>query len=70
VKRYSVLKTDAAHNPQPGLMDSTFSNSFTKAQQLHGVSLSSFVASVSISSMIFAVEVLIYLVIRARLPDI
>jgi hypothetical protein len=52
------------------VVDSTFSNSFTKAQQLHGVSLSSFVASVSISSMIFAVEVLIYLVIRARLPDI
>jgi hypothetical protein len=51
-------------------MDETFGKSFAKAQQLHGVSLSSFVASVSLSALIFTVEVLVFLIIRKRFPDL
>jgi hypothetical protein len=52
------------------IMDLAFSSSFTKAQQLNGVSLSSFVASVSTSLIAFVLQVLVFLVIRKRLPDI
>jgi hypothetical protein len=51
-------------------MDESFGNSFAKAQQLHGISLSSFVASVSLSAVIFTLEVLLFLIIRQRFPDI
>jgi hypothetical protein len=51
-------------------MDETFGKSFAKAQQLHGVSLSSFIASVSLSALIFTVEVLVFLFIRKRFPDL
>jgi hypothetical protein len=51
-------------------MDEAFGRSFAKARQLHGVSLSSFIASVSLSAVIFTVEVLVFLVIRKRFPDL
>ncbi|KAI0569595.1 RSN1-7TM multi-domain protein [Pyrenophora tritici-repentis] len=50
-------------------MDESFGKSFAKAQQLHGISLSSFVASVSLSAVIFTLEVLVFLIIRKRFPD-
>ncbi|KAJ6201955.1 hypothetical protein J3E72DRAFT_182161 [Bipolaris maydis] len=50
-------------------MDDSFGKSFAKAQQLHGISLSSFIASVSLSAVIFTLEVLVFLVIHKRFPD-
>ncbi|EMD66414.1 hypothetical protein COCSADRAFT_169357 [Bipolaris sorokiniana ND90Pr] len=50
-------------------MDNTFEQSFTKAQQLQGISLGSFIASVSFSAIIFTLEVLAFLAIRKRFPD-
>ncbi|KAJ6280863.1 hypothetical protein J3E71DRAFT_178613 [Bipolaris maydis] len=51
-------------------MDNTFGKSFSKARQLHGVSLSSFIASISLSVVIFLLEVILFLTIRTRFPDI
>ncbi|KAF2818091.1 DUF221-domain-containing protein [Ophiobolus disseminans] len=51
-------------------MDLVLNKSFLKVQQLSGASLSTFMASISISTLVFALEVLIFLVIRKRLPDI
>jgi hypothetical protein len=51
-------------------MDLDLSKSFAKAQHLNGISLSSFLASISISFTIFAIEVLVFLLIRSRLPAI
>jgi len=50
-------------------MDEYFGKSFAKAQQLQGISLSSFVASVSLSAVIFTLEVLVFFIIRNRFPD-
>ncbi|CAN9176637.1 unnamed protein product [Alternaria alternata] len=51
-------------------MEEAFGKSFAKAQQLHGVSLSSFIASVSLSAVMFTIEVLVFLAIRKRFPDL
>ncbi|EUC27184.1 hypothetical protein COCCADRAFT_31268 [Bipolaris zeicola 26-R-13] len=50
-------------------MDNTFGKSFAKAQQLQGISLGSFIASVSFSAIIFTLEVLFFLIIRKRFPN-
>ncbi|KAF1967647.1 DUF221-domain-containing protein [Bimuria novae-zelandiae CBS 107.79] len=50
--------------------DLDFNNSFAKAQQLSGVSLSSFLASLSTSLAIFALEILVFFAIRGRFPEI
>ena len=55
---------------QTATMEEAFGKSFAKAQQLHGVSLSSFIASVSLSAVMFAIEVLVFLAIRKRFPDL
>ncbi|KAI1551660.1 integral membrane protein [Pyrenophora tritici-repentis] len=51
-------------------MDESFANSFAKAQQFYGISLSSFIASVSLSTVIFTLEVLVFFIVRKRLPDL
>jgi hypothetical protein len=51
-------------------MNESFGKSFAKAQQLHGVSLSSFIASVSLSAVFFSLEVLVFLIVRKRFPDL
>jgi hypothetical protein len=51
-------------------MDESFGKSFAKAQQLHGISLSSFIASVSVSAVLFSLEVLVFLIVRKRFPDL
>jgi energy-coupling factor transporter transmembrane protein EcfT len=51
-------------------MEEAFGKSFAKAQQLRGVSLSSFIASVSLSAVMFAIEVLVFIAIRKRFPDL
>jgi hypothetical protein len=55
---------------QTATMEEAFGKSFAKAQQLHGVSLSSFIASVSLSAVMFTIEVLVFLAIRKRFPDL
>jgi hypothetical protein len=55
---------------QTTTMEEAFGKSFAKAQQLHGVSLSSFIASVSFSAVMFTIEVLVFLAIRKRFPDL
>lgn len=44
--------------------------SFGKAVDLRGVSLSSFLASISASTALFAVEVFVFFIIRGRFPEI
>ncbi|KAJ6199988.1 hypothetical protein J3E72DRAFT_393450 [Bipolaris maydis] len=51
-------------------MDDTFEKSFSKANQLYGASLSSFIASIFLSVIIFLLEVILFLTIRTRFPDI
>jgi hypothetical protein len=51
-------------------MDESFGKSFAKAQQLHGISLSSFIASVSLSAVIFTLEVLVFFFVRKHFPDL
>jgi hypothetical protein len=51
-------------------MDESFGNSFAKAQQFYGISLSSFIASISLSATIFTVEVLVFFIVRTRFPDL
>jgi hypothetical protein len=51
-------------------MDESFRKSFGKAQQLQGISLCSFVASVSLSAVIFTLEVVVFLIVRKRFPDL
>ena len=55
---------------QTATMEEAFGKSFAKAQQLHGVSLSSFIASVSLSAVMFTIEVLVFLAIRKCFPDL
>lgn len=45
-------------------------DSFRKASQLRGVSLSTFLASISTSIAVFAAEVLLYFCLRRRIPSI
>ena len=52
------------------LADLDINRSFAKAQQLSGASLSSFLASLSTSLALFALEVLVFFVIRGRFPEI
>jgi hypothetical protein len=65
IRVYSV-GTDKKTNA----MDESFGKSFAKAQQLHGISLGSFIASVSFSAVIFSLEVLVFLIVRKRFPDL
>jgi hypothetical protein len=51
-------------------IDESFANLFAKAKQFYGISLSSFIASVSLSTAIFTLEVLVFFIIRKRLPDL
>jgi hypothetical protein len=51
-------------------MDEPFGKSFAKAQQLHGISLNSFIASISLSAVLFSLEVLVFLIIRKHFPDL
>jgi hypothetical protein len=51
-------------------MDESFGKSFAKAQQLHGISLDSFIASISLSAVIFTLEVFVFLFVRKRFPDL
>lgn len=55
---------------QTTTMEEAFGKSFAKAQQLHGISLSSFIASVSLSAVMFTIEVLVFLAIRKCFPDL
>jgi hypothetical protein len=55
---------------RPNAMDESFGKSFAKAQQLSGISLNSFIASVSVSAVIFSLEVLVFLIVRKRFPDL
>lgn len=58
---------EAMNSPQA---DIDLNNSFGKAQQLNGASLSSFLASLSTSFALFALEVLVFFAIRGRFPEI
>jgi hypothetical protein len=51
-------------------MNESFRESFGKAQQLQGISLCSFIASVSLSAVIFTLEVLVSLILRKRFPNL
>ena len=51
-------------------MDESFGESFGKAQQLQGISLCSFIASVSLSAVIFTLEVVVFLIVHKRFPDL
>ncbi|CAE7219857.1 RSN1 7TM multi-domain protein [Pyrenophora teres f. teres] len=51
-------------------MDRSFGKSFGKAQQLHSISLNSFIASISLSAVLFSVEVLVFLIVRKHFPDL
>jgi hypothetical protein len=51
-------------------MDDTFEKSFLEAYQLCGVSLSLFIASISLSVVMFLLEVFLFLTIRTRFPNL
>jgi hypothetical protein len=51
-------------------MDESFGKSFAKAQQLYSISLSSFIASVSVSAALLLLEALVFLIVCKRFPDL
>jgi hypothetical protein len=61
---------NAGTDKKSNAMDESFGKSFAKAQQLSGISLNSFIASVSVSAVIFSLEVLVFLIVRKRFPDL
>lgn len=46
------------------------SESLGKARQLSGVSLSSFIASISTSAALFLIQVVLFLTIKSKFPSI
>lgn len=51
-------------------MDVAVSSSFGKAQQLSGISLSTFIASISTSVAVFGVELLLFILVRYKFPHL
>jgi hypothetical protein len=67
---YEQFSIMFARGVYPASADLGFGQSFTKAEQLSGVSLGSFIASVSTSVTIFAVEVILFFILQRQLPSI